>query len=327
MQVWAIIIDSFRESRDKKLFWVLLALSTIIAAALACVGFDENGWSFFFGLLKLENPDVRAGSPLAARLMASMVADFLVGLYIGWIGVILCLLGTVGMFPTMMEPGAIEVILGKPISRLKLFAAKYAGSLLFVLVQAVYFVLLTLLVIRLKLGAWLWAYLWAIPLLVLLFSYIYCVCVLAAVWSRNALTSLIVGMVFWIIVSSAGSVEGVYALMAYTQAHREGKAEADLSWSARSSFGRITYVTRLVLPKTDDVPTILRKQMGAATADEVMSNLMGMASEMTAEDRYTLEQEEKRIARLSPLRSIGSSLAFEAVVLIFAWWRFSRKDF
>jgi len=327
MQTWAIIADSFRETRDKKLFWILLGLSTVIAAALACVGFDENGWSFFFGLIKWEDPAIRAGTPLAARIMASLVSDFLIGIYIGWIGVILCLLGTVGMFPALMEPGAIEITLSKPISRMKLFAAKYVGGLLFVLVQAAYFVMLTLLILRWQLGTWIWSYLWAIPLLVLLFSYIYCVCVLAAVWSRSALTSLIVGIVFWFLVFSASSIEGIYVMTVYAQAQREGRAEVDLSFKNRSSFGRISYALRAILPKTDDIPNILRGQMGAASVDEVMTRVMRIEPEMSEQDRYTLEQEQKRISALSVTHSLGTSLAFEFVVLLVAWWRFSRKDF
>jgi ABC-type transport system involved in multi-copper enzyme maturation permease subunit len=327
MQTWAIIVDSFRETRDKKLFWVLLGLSTIIGLGLGCVGFDEKGWSFFFGVVTLEHPTIRAGTPAAAQMMAAIVSEFLVGVYIGWLGVILCLLGTAGMFPTLMQRGAIEVTLGKPLSRFKLFFAKYAGSLIFVLVQVTYFVLLTLIVIRWQLNAWMWAYLWAIPLLVIMFSYIYCVCVLAAVWSRSALTSLIVGMLFWFVVFSAASLEGVYTVFAYAQGEQEGVTEVDLSWENRNKFGKATFLLRTVLPKTDEIPTLLGRQMNAASPQAVMGELMGLEDQLSPQDRYTLAQEEKRLAKISPLRSIGSSLLFEVVILLLAWWRFQRKDF
>ncbi|HRX86867.1 MAG TPA: ABC transporter permease [Phycisphaerae bacterium] len=327
MQAWTIIVDSFREARDKKLFWVLLALSTVIALALACVGFDQNGWSLFFGLLKIESPVYRAGTPQAQQMLASIVSNVLVAMYIGWFGVIVCLLGTAGFFPTMLEGGAIEVVLSKPMSRLELFLAKYAGSLLFVLVQAAWFVGLTFLIIRIQLGVWLWPYLLAIPLLVALFSYLYCVCVLAAVWSRSALTALLVTMVFWFLVYSAGKIEEVYAMLEYNRAREAGIVEVDLSWEHRNALGKTAYVLNAVLPRTSDIPVILGHEIQAMSADELVLQAFQLEGQLKPQDHFNIEQEKKRLARISPLRSIGSSLAFEAVILLIAWWRFARKDF
>ncbi len=327
MQTWTIIVDTFREARDKKLFWVLLIISTVVAAAMACIGFDENGWSFFLGALTIEDDVVYAGSPAARQFMATLVSDLLVGLYIGWVGVIICLLGTAGMFPSMLEPGTIEVLLSKPISRFKIFMSKYVGSLAFVLVQSAYFVVLTLLVLRWQTGVWLWAYLWAIPLLVLLFSYIYCVCVLAAILTRSTLTALICALAFWFFLSGISAMEDVYVYFTQThqRAYRQEKVEADLSWGQRTKFGRIAYVLRTVLPKTDEVNAILRREMGAASTDSVVEKLF--ADLPIKPEGEMVRVESKRLERISAPRSIGTSLGFEAVVLVIAWWRFRRKDF
>lgn len=326
MQFWTIIADSFRETRDKKLFWVLLGLSTLIAVALACVGFDENGLSFFFGLVKQPSAQLRAGSPAAAALMAAVVSNFLIKIYIGWLGVILCLIGTAGMFPALMEPGAIELVVSKPISRAEIFAAKYAGGLIFVFVQVTYFALLTLLVLRYQLGLWLWPYLYAIPLLVLLFSYLYSVGVLAAVWSRSALTALVVAMVFWFMAFSARATEDVYSSFRYEEAFRAGQTEVDLSWEGRNAFGRIAYVLSYVFPKTGDIPYILRREMRGADT-ETMLRLLKVDEAGLTDQPAALQYEHDRVESLDAGFSIGSSLIFEGVVLLFAWWRFSRKDF
>ena len=42
MQLWALIVDGFRESRDRKIFWVMIGISVLIAAVMACVGYDET---------------------------------------------------------------------------------------------------------------------------------------------------------------------------------------------------------------------------------------------------------------------------------------------
>ena len=139
MQLWAIIVDSFREAKAKKLFWALLAISTLVAAAMACVGFDENGWSFFFGAITKADPSVFIEIPAAdaaAAIMGALVSNILVGTYIGWVGIVICLIGTAGMFPSLVEPGAVDVVVSKPLPRSLLFLARYVGSLAFVFVQA-----------------------------------------------------------------------------------------------------------------------------------------------------------------------------------------------
>lgn len=326
MQVWAIIVDSFRETRDKKLFWVLLGLSTLIGASLMCIGFDENGWSFLFGLVKIEDPYIRAGTPQATAMLASIVSDFLIGTYVGKLGVFLCLIGTVGMFPTLMERGAIEVTLSKPVSRFTIFFGKYLGSLIFVLVQVGYFVLFTLVVMRWQLGRWLWAYLWAIPLLVAMFSYIYCVCVLAAIWSRSALTSLIIGMLFWFMIFSATLVEGIYTEFQYKTMLAQGDTNTELTWSNRNSLGKAILAVHTILPNTDDITSILRREMHAASPSEIIKNI-GVEGQIGPQDRQSLTREQKRIENISVLESVGGSLLFELVILLIAWWRFQRKDF
>ena len=54
MQFRALVVDSLRESLDSKIFWVLVAITLAIVAALICVGFESDGISMFFGLWVFE---------------------------------------------------------------------------------------------------------------------------------------------------------------------------------------------------------------------------------------------------------------------------------
>ena len=324
MQTWALIVDSFRESRDKKLFWVMLLVSTLAALSLACIGFDENGWSFFFGAIKKADPQFTKGSPAAVGIMGAIVSNFLIGTYIAWMGTVACLVATAGIFPNFMEKGTIDVVLSKPMSRITVFAGKYIGSLGFVFVQAAYFVLLSFLILRLQVGRWLWGYLWCIPLLVLLFSFLYCVCVLLAMWTRSTLASLALTLLFWM------AIPGV-AIMDDTLAGRmsfSGAPGAERAWGERGTAGKIARLVRLALPKTSDIPTLAGQQMGASSITETMS-LFGEASKamMTDAGRQQLRSEEERQASLSAFDVIGSSLIFEGVVLLIAGGMFCRRDF
>ncbi len=322
MQMLALINDAIRESRDKKLFWAMLVVSTIAAGAFACIGFDENGLSLAFGLVKVPDANLTAGSPAAQQFMAGIVSYVLVGTYIGWIGVLAFLVATAGMLPSFMADGAIEVVLGKPISRIRVFVGRYLGGLTFVGLQAIYFVLLTFLVLRFRMGVWFWEYLWAIVLLPLLFSYLYCVTVLVGVWSRNGLVSLTCTLLFWLCIAGGTTMERTFG---YTDELRPQGSE--LAWAERSQIGKVSFVLYNVFPKTDDVSVLLGREMGAATPTAFVEGL-GTSGEIRDEETARLATVDHELTTAkSSLYSIGSSLVFEAVVLSLACWFFVRKDF
>ncbi len=54
MQFWALVVDSFRESLDRKIFWVMVAITLLITSAMLCVGIETDRISIFFGLWPIE---------------------------------------------------------------------------------------------------------------------------------------------------------------------------------------------------------------------------------------------------------------------------------
>ena len=310
MQIWALMVDSFRESRDRKIFWVLLIISGIITLALACVGFDENGWSFFFGLYQIDDPVYRLGNPAIQEFYGILISGFLIDLYIAWIGVGLALVATTGIFPEMMRGGTIDVLVSKPLGRWKLFLGKYAGSLGFVLVQSSIFIVATFLVIGWRAEVWMWGYLWCIPLLVLLFSYIYSFCVLIAVWTRSTLTSLLVAVGFWF---CCWLVQTAHTTMSI-----------DSIWADQGSIRQAVAVAHAALPKTTDIKMIAGELTGAGSLIEFMTSI-GVE---LRDDRIQAGREaESAVTGVSIPYSVGSSIGFEVVVLLVAGSIFRRRDF
>jgi len=163
LQLRALIVDCFREALDRKLFWVMAGISVLIAAAMACVGMDETGIHFLFGKWNFETDVFAPGNPRGPALIGTILTYYIGDFYIGWIGIIIALVATAGIFPTLMERGAIDVVLAKPISRPMIFLGKYLGSMVFVALQATIFILLTFLVVGLRWHCWLWAYLGCTP--------------------------------------------------------------------------------------------------------------------------------------------------------------------
>ena len=53
MQTWALFLDAYRELNARKLFWITLVLSGVVVAAFAAVGLNESGLTILWWQLEL----------------------------------------------------------------------------------------------------------------------------------------------------------------------------------------------------------------------------------------------------------------------------------
>ncbi|MFQ5494948.1 MAG: ABC transporter permease [Phycisphaerae bacterium] len=314
MQLWALIVDSFRESLDRKIFWVLAAITLLIVTALLSIGFDAHGISFLFGLWEVEvdhyNPVSVAGrSHIVGAILYSLTYAVL-----GWIGMILMIIATAGMFPRLLERGAVDLPLSKPLSRPRLFLYKYLSCMVFVFIQATLFVGLVFLTMGLRWGVWAPGYLLSIPLLVLLFSYLFCVSVLVAVKTRSAAAAILLTLVAWFLFAAPSTIlqtfETFPALKEHTRWHRAARAAA---W---------------IPPKTADIPYLAARWAGAGTSLDMFPDELTDSSDPDEQDQMERARVlEERELEKDPVLSIGSSLIFEAVVVLLAMWSFAKRDY
>ncbi|MBN1514545.1 MAG: ABC transporter permease subunit [Phycisphaerae bacterium] len=311
MQTWALIKDSFREAIDRKLFWVMLAISALIALSMAASGFDDRGMSILFGYMRWNSPDLAVTSPIHKQAVATILGHFIADHFLGWVGIGLAIIATAGTFPSLMERGTIEVIVSKPMRRWHLFLGKYLGGMVFVLVQASIFVLITFLVAGTRWKVWLWSYFWLIPLFVVLFSYLFCFTALFGVLTRSPLASLALTFVAWFLIWAP---QATYGLLQ--------------AFPPRPEFNpvvRFTEAACSILPKTGDISFVAIKLTGA----RLPGDLLWRSDSQTEHDEFVenARQVDEESAEFSITRSIGSSLAFEAVIVLLAGWRFCRRDF
>lgn len=309
MQFWALVYDSFRESVDRKIFWVMLFISLAVAGAMFCVGFEPGKVSILFGTWEIETDLLTISGKVRKDIIALIVVDGIMDTILGWVGVILALIATAGFFPSLMQRGTVDVMLSKPIARWQLFLGKYLGSMAFVAVHATIFVVLTFLVCGTRWGVWLPGYLLSIPLVVLLFSYLYCVSVLVAIPTRSSVAAVLVTLGAWVV-------------FAGIQVTDDRFAHSPL-WQQYHSAYTASRVVRWVVPKTADI-TIKAKQW-ARTADSFELVRERDTDSDEALD-WAAKVEHTRMA-IPAVYTIGSSLAFEAVVVLIAIWLFSRRDY
>ncbi len=222
-------------------------------------------------------------------LLANVVADTT--------GILLAILWTAGFLPTFLEPSAITVLLAKPVPRWSLLVGKYLGVMVFLALQAGFFVLGTWFALGVATGIWDARYLFAFPVLLIHFGTFFSVSALLAVATRSTVVCALGTMVFWFI--CWGINYGRHALLVF-----------DLSQTSRVA-NQIIDIAYWILPKPMDFNIILVQALDALTVSSV------------------LDISQKLIDRglFQPHYAVLSGGAFIAVVLASASYEFSKMDY
>jgi ABC-type transport system involved in multi-copper enzyme maturation permease subunit len=185
----ALIRDTFREAIARKIFWGLFGLSSLMIL-------------FFLFVMKI---DIVAGATASISLfgfhghnnttdvqrLVRGVFGF-VATFLYTFGMFLAVFASSGLTPSVLEPGRIELLLSKPVSRWHLLLGRYAGNLLVVLCNTVYLVFGIWLILGWKTGIWSGPFLLAIPTTTFIFAVLMAVVVLIGVlWDSTALSIMI----------------------------------------------------------------------------------------------------------------------------------------
>jgi hypothetical protein len=204
-QTLALFLDAYRDLNSRKLFWIVLVISTLVAASFAAIGIYPGGVEFFAWKIQWEYLNTRYFSQ--ADFYNFIFDYFGIGVWLSFAATILALISTGGMFPDFVAAGAVDLYLSKPIGRLRLFLTKYLFGLLFVAVQIICFCATCFLVIGLRGGVWEPQLFIAVPLVILFFSYLFCVCVFLGVWTRSSIAAILLTLLFWLGVHSVDWTE------------------------------------------------------------------------------------------------------------------------
>lgn len=327
-QFIAVFVDALRLLRARALFWITLGISAVAAILYLSIGFDEEGVTLLFGVSRFDSDYLRLGSPLAEMFYLGIFSMVIVNLWLSWVAVILALITCAPVFPEFMAEGSAGVVLSKPISRLRLFFYKYLAGLLFAFLQTAVFCLIVFLAIRLRVGTWNPSVFWAVPLIVLMFSYLWAVMVAVGVRTRSVMASVLASLLVWFGAWIAKTVEE-YAwtagelgeVPAAAGSMRLSESEQE-SWRDRYGMLSMAYT---ILPKTSDTVNLLQRLVTVEGEQEfALSELLNL---MATGEPERDEEVEAALERHSMGFIIGSSLAFEAVILAFAAWSFCRRDY
>jgi ABC-type transport system involved in multi-copper enzyme maturation permease subunit len=324
-----LIRDTFRQALASRVFWIMLTVSGV--CTVFCLGVSVEG-----GLEEKRPEDTELyvkgtkGSqpftghnpnPTRLSLMFGIVRDVQVGRHpeeaihllqvilasyvAGTLGVLLTLVWTAGFLPDFLQPSAASVLFAKPVPRWTILLGKYAGVVSFVAFQAAVFFGATWLALGLRTNVWLYAYLWAIPLLVLHFAVVFTFSAVLAVWTRSTVATMFGSLLFWLVCYAMNLGHHYAAALPLL-------APGGMGLPPFTSF--LTEAGYWFLPKPLDFGVILERATGVPRFFESMSSLV-------------VVQKLEEQGRFSPEWVVLSSIGFGALMLFVACRQLATTDY
>ncbi len=247
--LWAIITDTWRQSRQQVVFLIMLGLLAI--TVLVGVGFthvveveqDDKTVVEEVGLHGFESSEIGLADAWMSLYTATLARDMIndgegvdpfseegqrlqqellevssraeqvsvkqrgvevviygIGFAIYAISMLMFIAASAGYFPALLEAGAVDIVLAKPLERWKVFLGKYLGGL--ALFSAALFGAYLLLFIGLgvRTGVWHLAIFRVMPLQLLSAASLFSLIALLGVIRGSTALAMIVGYVYYIVV-------------------------------------------------------------------------------------------------------------------------------
>jgi len=185
----ALIRDTFREAFARKIFWGMFGLSTLMIL-------------FFLFLLRIDLVEGGlAAVSLFGRTAGTTDVDRVVrGVYGGiatflytW-GMFLAVFASAGLIPSVLEPGRIDLLLSKPVSRTHILLGRYVGNVLVVSCNIVYLVLGVWIILGVKTGIWSPMFLVSIATTIFIFAVLLSVVIFVGVLFESAALSTMIAV-------------------------------------------------------------------------------------------------------------------------------------
>lgn len=218
----------------------------------------------------------------------------------GWAGIPISLIMTAWIFPRMTRPGALDLVITKPISRPMLYLYRYLAGGTFAFLNAALLIGGSWLVLSFRSDWWNGWYLLNVPLLVFLFLVFYSISAFFGMLTRNTIVAIVASLLAW---GAVGSFSWFYT---FIQAdHRMMGAEYS------EEFLEAIDITHAILPKAGETLAV--------------SEQLALRSRVNL-DAYGPSQKEM-LSDFSFTETLLPSFLFACVFVLLGIWIFSRRDY
>jgi ABC-type transport system involved in multi-copper enzyme maturation permease subunit len=184
-----IFFDTFLESFRNKMFLVFFVVSSIVIASIGlalnmdAVNGVMRGATFFGNELKVPNFSIREWIENLQTALAMLTAT---------VGLVLALMATSTLFPTMLQKGSIDLLLCRPIPRWFVITARFIGGVSIMAFNAAYLFFGIWVVLGWKSGIWNQGFPLSAVLAVFAFITLFSVVMLVSVTTESAPAGLLI---------------------------------------------------------------------------------------------------------------------------------------
>ena len=226
------------------------------------------------------------------------IENYVVKGAVAWVSILLGTVITSFFVPNMLRKGSIDLLLVRPIHRVRLLLFKYCGGVVFMTLSFTVLVLTIWLVLGWRTGIWKPGLLLSIFAFSFFFAVLYSVSVLCGVTSRNAIVAIMGTCLIWFACWLVGTL---YSSIELTRNTRE--------------YPEWVYPTvdtlHAILPRTKDLDLLMTGVLTREFLSEQEIHMMGLDNAPS----------------ITWGQSLGISTGFVTFMLALSSWRFYRRDY
>ena len=190
--------ENLSTERMRRLNRLLIGKAIPGLAPSEAAAVNLNYWGFYTGwTFNLSQQQIQYS---VSSITTSLFDKFLLS-----IGLLIGIVVTANVIPQMFDPGSLNLLLSKPITRSGLYLTRFAGGCTQIAICAAYLFFGAWLWLGLGIGVWDAAFLWSIPIYVLVFAIYYSISALIGLLYRSPILAVVATVVFWAVCFSVGA--------------------------------------------------------------------------------------------------------------------------
>ena len=155
--------------------------------------------SIIFSYLGMEIPGKYAIEKERLFYILRTLIKYILSFVFSTVGILMALIITSNIIPQTFDPGSLNLLLSKPISRWKLFVAQFIGGCAFVTLTMTFFFVGIWFFLGSRMGYWNIRLLYYIPSFIGIFAVYYSASAVAGVIWRSSIVSVVAGSGLWLV--------------------------------------------------------------------------------------------------------------------------------
>ena len=186
---------TIREALSRKIIVTFFAISTfvilIFGLVFALVPFEDLS-----GMVNANGKDpINIAQEIVKGLKLFVVAPLFGG------GLFLSIFSAASFIPNMLEKGAVDLILSKPISRAQIILGKFLGGTLIVFINIAYLIISIWLMIIIKFNIWDISFLYSIFTITFTFASLYALIILIGILTQSSVLAMMLSYIIFFVLS------------------------------------------------------------------------------------------------------------------------------